>query len=466
MRKNNSSFLALLFVVTISMLSFTQCKKKDKKPEPPTFGEITPAQAKVGETITISGTNFNTIAANNTVTFASNDDETKATITKATTTDLEVTVPDMTHGTVKITITANEQTTAPVSFKIVAQPEITSFTGNNGSMGDEVVITGKNFMAPGTVNPIVTINGKNQEVTSASDTEIKIKLAAKTFSGDMVIKNPDEMVSESKTYTYKSKYTFNSTPFITGHVDWITYTPEGDFYAVTGDRYYVKKFDKNAQELATYMEQGELESPEYAPEYLWLADDGTLYLTEYFGRIFKMDTKTETAFSLFVNNTDPLALKDQMKQISGDNNGTLYFGSGTNMQILKVDAKGAISEVYKDTKAIFSLQYLNDKIYCTTSDEVFSVDTSGNSYKEYVNSNANGGAGFNSTSLCMCSEEDMYVAKPGKGIYKVNTQDASLELIISDSDLGGFPSPIRMIPTPEDDIVICTSSGAYKLTRE
>ncbi len=462
MRKNNSSFLALLFVVTISMLSFTQCKKKDKKPEPPTFGEITPAQAKVGETITISGTNFNTIAANNTVTFTSNDDETKATITKATATDLEVTVPDMPHGTVKITITANEQTTAPVSFKIVAQPEITSFTGNNGSMGDEVVITGKNFMAPGTVNPIVTINGKEQEVTSASDTEIKIKLAAKTFSGDMVIKNPDEMVSESKTYTYKSKYTFNSTPFITGYVDWITYTPEGDFYAVTGDRAKVQKFKGDGTWIADILDDYD----NYGPEYLWLADDGTLYLTEYFGRIFKMDTKTETAFSLFVNNTDPLALKDQMKQISGDNNGTLYFGSGSNSQILKVDAKGAISEVYKNTKAIFSLQYLNDKIYCATSDEVFSVDTSGNSYKEYVNSNANGGAGFNSPSLCMCSEEDMYVAKPRKGIYKVNTQDASLELIISDSDLGNILTEVRMIPTPEGDIVICILSGAYKLTRE
>ncbi len=466
MRKNKGSFLKVLLVSIIGILSFTQCTKDEDK-KLPTVGEITPSQAEVGDTITISGTNFSDVATNNTVTFTGNDEKIDAIVTKATTTSLDVVVPEMSLGEVQITITANGVTTTAQAFKIVVKPEITGFTGNNGGMGDEVVIKGKNFM-PGTESPTVIINGKEQPISSASDTEIKITLVAKTFSGDLIVTNSDGEVSAPELYMYKSAYSFNSTPFIEGYVDWITYTPEGDFYAVTGDRYYVKKFDKNAQELATYMEQGE--SAEYAPEYLWLSDDGTLYLTEYFGRIFKMDTKTETAFSLFVDNTDPLALKDQMKQISGDNNGNLYFGSGSNNQILKVDAQGTISEIYKSNKhSLFGLQYLNDKIYCATFDEMFSVDTLGNSYKEYVTSNANDGVGFRAESLCMFSENDVYLARKRVGIYKVNMQDASLDLVVSNSELGfseDKSSMIRMVPTPEGDIVICIASGAYKLTRE
>jgi gliding motility-associated-like protein len=58
-------------------------------PPPPTITSFTPTSGPVGTTVTITGTNFNTTAANNIVFFGA----TKATVTAATATSLTVTVP-------------------------------------------------------------------------------------------------------------------------------------------------------------------------------------------------------------------------------------------------------------------------------------------------------------------------------------------------------------------------------------
>ncbi|MFY7886398.1 MAG: FG-GAP repeat domain-containing protein, partial [Dolichospermum sp.] len=58
-------------------------------PQPPTITSFSPTSGVVGTTVTITGTNFNTTAANNIVFFGA----TKATVTAATATSLTVTVP-------------------------------------------------------------------------------------------------------------------------------------------------------------------------------------------------------------------------------------------------------------------------------------------------------------------------------------------------------------------------------------
>ena len=58
-------------------------------PPPPTITNFTPKSGSVGTTVTITGTNFNTTAANNIVFFGA----TKATVTAATATSMTVTVP-------------------------------------------------------------------------------------------------------------------------------------------------------------------------------------------------------------------------------------------------------------------------------------------------------------------------------------------------------------------------------------
>ena len=74
-------FRSLLFTMLVGVLSFAQV---------PTITSFSPTQAEVGATVTITGTNFNTTAANNVVYFGG----AKATVTSATATQLTVLVPN------------------------------------------------------------------------------------------------------------------------------------------------------------------------------------------------------------------------------------------------------------------------------------------------------------------------------------------------------------------------------------
>ena len=69
--------------------------------DPPTVSSISPVSGKVGDVVTITGTNFSTTPASNVVWFGG----AQATVTSASTTSLTVTVPDgVTHDRVSVTV--------------------------------------------------------------------------------------------------------------------------------------------------------------------------------------------------------------------------------------------------------------------------------------------------------------------------------------------------------------------------
>jgi gliding motility-associated-like protein len=92
---------------------------------PPTITTFSPASGAIGSSVTITGTNFNTTAANNLVFFG----DTKATVTAATATSLTVTVPA--GATYKYISTTNLGTTLT---GYSAKPFIVSFT-STGILG-------------------------------------------------------------------------------------------------------------------------------------------------------------------------------------------------------------------------------------------------------------------------------------------------------------------------------------------
>lgn len=118
-------------------------------PQPPTITSFTPTSGSVGTTVTITGTNFNTTAANNIVFFGA----TKATVTAATATSMTVTVPvGATFGTISEfnagtglsgyssinftpTFTPNKNTIAASDFN----PKV-DFAGASGSYPQGVVV--------------------------------------------------------------------------------------------------------------------------------------------------------------------------------------------------------------------------------------------------------------------------------------------------------------------------------------
>ncbi len=79
----------------------------------PTITSFSPASASAGSTVTISGTNFNSTAANNIVYFGAG----KGTVTTASSTSLSVTVPiNATYGTISVTVIGINKTAISKNF--------------------------------------------------------------------------------------------------------------------------------------------------------------------------------------------------------------------------------------------------------------------------------------------------------------------------------------------------------------
>lgn len=97
-------------------------------PAAPTISSFNPTSGAVGTTVTITGTNFDTTAANNTVKFSG----TAATVTAATATSITCTVPTgATNGTVTVT-TAGGTATSAGSFTVTT-------SGTGGGTGTAIV---------------------------------------------------------------------------------------------------------------------------------------------------------------------------------------------------------------------------------------------------------------------------------------------------------------------------------------
>src|SRR4051812_25252318 len=108
--KYNSSKRILLQSIfprrVLLLMLITLCCIVQSYAQRPTISSIAPLSGAVGSTITIIGTNFSSTAANNIVYFGA----TRGTVTSATATELQVTVP---NGSTyqPISVTTNKLTT-------------------------------------------------------------------------------------------------------------------------------------------------------------------------------------------------------------------------------------------------------------------------------------------------------------------------------------------------------------------
>ncbi|MEZ4972377.1 MAG: gliding motility-associated C-terminal domain-containing protein [Cyclobacteriaceae bacterium] len=124
----------------------------------PTISGFDPTSGPVGVSVIISGTNFSTTPANNTVTF----NGTTAVVTASTTTSITTTVPaGATTGPISVTIAGSTATSA-TDFTVTASPVIsinTQPSGTSGCFGDVVTFS---VAATGTSN--ITYQWQAQQV--------------------------------------------------------------------------------------------------------------------------------------------------------------------------------------------------------------------------------------------------------------------------------------------------------------
>jgi hypothetical protein len=151
----------------------------------PTITSFSPTTGPTGTEVIITGTNFSTLAADNTVRFFNNI---AATVTASTTTSITTTVPaGATTG--RISVTRNCLTVqSTVNFTIggAAGPTITSFTPASGPIGTTVTITGTNFSTT-PANNTVRFNGTTSTATASTATSITTSVPAGATTGKITV---------------------------------------------------------------------------------------------------------------------------------------------------------------------------------------------------------------------------------------------------------------------------------------
>ncbi len=147
----------------------------------PTITNLSPNSGMVGDSITITGTNFGATQGTSTVKF----NGTAATPTTWSNTSIVTSVPTgATTGNVVVTVSG--VSSAGAAFTVVAQPTITSLSPTSAAVGALVTINGTNFQ-PTQSGSTVTFNGATATPTTWSSTQIKAPVPAGATTGNVVV---------------------------------------------------------------------------------------------------------------------------------------------------------------------------------------------------------------------------------------------------------------------------------------
>ncbi len=185
---------------------FVQKIKLGTVVSPPTITSFTPTTGPIGTSVVITGTNFGTIPAENSVAFFNNR---PATVTASDATSITTSVPAGTT-TGKISVTTNCITViSTTDFTIGATllPTITSFTPTSGPVGATVTITGTNFSTTPT-NNIVAFNGTAAVVTASTTTSITTSVPTGATTGTIAVTVAGNTATSATDFTVGTSQNF------------------------------------------------------------------------------------------------------------------------------------------------------------------------------------------------------------------------------------------------------------------
>jgi FG-GAP-like repeat/IPT/TIG domain/Secretion system C-terminal sorting domain/FG-GAP repeat len=173
----------------------------------PAISMVSPTSGVTGTSVTITGVNFDPIAANNIVKF----NGTTAIVTASTTTSLTTTIPSgATTG--RITVTVNGATgSGSVASNFVIFPSfyISSFSPTTGAEGASVVITGTDFAAT-TAGNTVKFNGTSATVIDASTTRLTVTVPSGATTGKISVTRSGVTVTSASDFTLSAVPTLSS----------------------------------------------------------------------------------------------------------------------------------------------------------------------------------------------------------------------------------------------------------------
>ena len=165
--------------------------------QPPTLATMTPAEGVPGSVVTLTGTDFSTLSAQDTVWLGG----TRALVQQATATTLQLVVPaGATTGKVRVA-TLGGQVESMQDFVVWYPPTLVSFSPAKGKAGDVVTIAGSNF-APATRNEVTFGAGTAATVEQATATSLRVRVPASAQSGPIRVATPGGAVLSAAGFTF------------------------------------------------------------------------------------------------------------------------------------------------------------------------------------------------------------------------------------------------------------------------
>lgn len=177
----------ILCVSTLALIALVwSCSKNDNEPIVlvPTIESVTPTSGEIGDEVTITGTNFNTTAIYNEVSFGG----VPSIATSSTGTSLTALIPPGSPaGDVGVVLKAYGEITDALSFTVIwPPPVIATLTPGYGFPDDIITINGTDF-SPDLADVSVSFGGTPATVIESSSTAISVEVPAGTATGDVTV---------------------------------------------------------------------------------------------------------------------------------------------------------------------------------------------------------------------------------------------------------------------------------------
>lgn len=166
-----------------------------------TLTNIVPTAGEVGTTITLNGTGFSTVAANNTVKFGSTTVPSGDISVNGAGTQLTAVVPAGVFNSQSVTVEVGSQTSNAVTYEV--KPKINSLSATTGTIGSSITLTGTGFSTTSGDNTVrfgsQTVSSANVSVNGAG-TELTVTVPGSIAGSQPVTVQVGNQTSDSSAF--------------------------------------------------------------------------------------------------------------------------------------------------------------------------------------------------------------------------------------------------------------------------